>query len=219
MRQYLKEEYGEDITVLFLNGACGDVNAYDYKNSSDKYHLEMDIPPIGIGRMLADTVIEINKNIVILPDDQPIRTASAILTVNARIPTEAEVKEALRVKALLDACEETGRETQHIALSTLAHDYSKKTIDTEMLAVRIGPWAIVTVAGELYTEIGLRIKAVSPIEHTLISELTNGAEGYIAPDNTIGTTAYGGCYFAGRFGMGAADVLVEGAKKLLEQLV
>ena len=70
-----------------------------------------------------------------------------------------------------------------------------------------------------HTEIGLRIKETSPIEHTLISELTNGCVGYIPPDSVLGTAAYGGRYYAGKLGYGTADTMVDTAKKLLDKLV
>ena len=48
-----------------------------------------------------------------------------------------------------------------------------------MSAFRIGPLAAVTVPGELFTEIGMRIKAASPFSHTLIAGYTNGSVGYL----------------------------------------
>ena len=51
-----------------------------------------------------------------------------------------------------------------------------------------------------------------------MSELTNGAVGYIPPDSTLGTTAYGGRYYAGKLGYGTKDIMVSAAKALYEQL-
>jgi hypothetical protein len=74
------------------------------------------------------------------------------------------------------------------------------------------------VPGELYTEIGLAMKAVAPEKKILVSELTNGSVGYIPPDSTLGTTAYGGRYYAGKTGLGTKDKMVACAKALMAEL-
>ena len=46
-------------------------------------------------------------------------------------------------------------------------------------AFRIGSWAWVCVPGELFTEVGLQIKARSPFSHTLVVAYANGYFGYL----------------------------------------
>lgn len=53
------------------------------------------------------------------------------------------------------------------------------SIPAEVSAFCIGPLAAVTVPGELFTEIGMRIKAASPFPLPLIAGYTNGSIGYI----------------------------------------
>ena len=62
------------------------------------------------------------------------------------------------------------------------------------------------------------MKAVAPEKKILVSELTNGSIGYIPPDSTLGTTAYGGRYYAGTTGLGTKDTMVAAAKALMEEL-
>ena len=45
-----------------------------------------------------------------------------------------------------------------------------------------------------------------------------GSVGYIPPDSTLGTTAYGGRYYAGKTGLGTKDKMVDAAKALMEKL-
>jgi hypothetical protein len=52
-------------------------------------------------------------------------------------------------------------------------------VPAEISAFRIGPLAAVTVPGELFTEIGLRIKAAAPFPYPLIAGYTNGSVGYL----------------------------------------
>ena len=62
------------------------------------------------------------------------------------------------------------------------------------------------------------MKAVAPEKKILISEQTNGRFGYIPPDSTLGSTAYGGRYYAGQLGYGTKDTMVAAAKALMEKL-
>ena len=103
--------------------------------------------------------------------------------------------------------------------STLSYDPAAPAeMEVETQAVRIGDWTIITTPGELYTEIGLAVKAIAPEKKILVSELTNGWAGYIPPDSTLGTTAYGGRYYSGRLGLGTKDKMVAAAKALLAEL-
>jgi hypothetical protein len=50
----------------------------------------------------------------------------------------------------------------------------KRTIDVEVLGVRIGDFVLVTFPGELTVSIGLNIKQTSPHPHTFVAGYTNG---------------------------------------------
>ena len=52
-------------------------------------------------------------------------------------------------------------------------------------AVRIGDMAAVLSPGEIFTEIGMKIRARSPFVHTLVCGDTNGLFGYVATDTEI----------------------------------
>jgi hypothetical protein len=55
--------------------------------------------------------------------------------------------------------------------------------ETEIVlqAIRIGDIAIATTPNETYALTGLKLKRQSPLEHTMVIELANGADGYIPP--------------------------------------
>ncbi len=50
----------------------------------------------------------------------------------------------------------------------------KRTLDVEVLGVRIGDFVLVTFPGELTVQIGLNIKKMSPHERTFVAGCTNG---------------------------------------------
>jgi hypothetical protein len=60
---------------------------------------------------------------------------------------------------------------KHQADNTAA---AKKTIDVEVLGLRIGDFVLVTFPGELTVQIGLNIKKLSPHQRTFVAGCTNG---------------------------------------------
>jgi hypothetical protein len=50
----------------------------------------------------------------------------------------------------------------------------ERTIDTEVVGLRVGNFVLVTFPGELTVDIGLGIKKRSPHQHTFVSGYTNG---------------------------------------------
>ena len=220
LRQNLQMIFGRDVVVLFLNGACGDVNAFNYKSGvSEKYAYSGTYMPEEMGKLLTETVCAINRDIKATDAAPAVRAATRTDTYARRAPADWEKKDALEKKARFDAGERMTNSAIRVMESTLSHGAdTPATMEMEMTGVRIGDWTILTVPGELYTEIGLAMKAVAPEKKILVSEQTNGRVGYIPPDGTLGTTAYGGRYYAGQLGLGTKDKMVGAAKALMEEL-
>ncbi len=220
LRQNLQMIFGREVVVLFLNGACGDVNAYNYKSGvSERYADGSTYMPEEMGKLLTETVCKINREITATDKAPAVKAAVRTDTYAHRAPADWEREDALEKKARLDAGERMTNGAIRVMESTLSHGADTPTaMEVEMQAIRVGDWTILTTPGELYTEIGLAMKAVAPEKKILVSELTNGSVGYIPPDKTLGTTAYGGRYYAGMLGLGTKDKMVSAAKALLEEL-
>jgi hypothetical protein len=220
LRNNLKATFGEDVVVLFLNGACGDVNAYNYKSGvSEAYAAKETYMPEEMGKLLTETVLGINENIKTCACTPDVKAVSRIDTYHARVPAAWEIEAAQKTKAREEAGERLYRGERSVMESVLSYDpAAPETMKMEMVGMRLCDWTILTVPGELYTEIGLAMKAVAPEQKILISEQTNGRFGYIPPDSTLGSTAYGGRYYAGQLGYGTKDTMVAAAKALMEKL-
>jgi hypothetical protein len=220
LRNNLKAAFGEDVVVLFLNGACGDVNAYNYKSGvSEAYAAKETYMPEEMGKLLTETVLGINNEIKTSVDTPDVRACVRTDTFQKRVPAAWETEQALATKARADAGERLYWHERSVMETTLSFDPSApQTMDVEMQAIRLGDWTILTTPAELYTEIGLAMKAVAPEKKILVSELTNGTVGYCCPDSTLGSTAYGGRYYSGRLGYGAKDTITAAAKALVEKL-
>ena len=111
----------------------------------------------------------------------------------------------------------TARATQAGWRAENAKNYhGLKTIAWELMAIRIGPVALVSVPGEPFTEIGQAVAAQSPFPHTLFSGYSNGGFGYIPVREAYEEGGYE--IEATPFSPEAADVLVREAVSMLKEL-
>ena len=220
LRLALQRRFGRDVTVVFLNGTCGDVNDMDFKyRTSDTYRAHGLCPPEQIGEGLAETVAKINEGIT-MKDEPFIGAASEMQTTLRRHATDEMRAWA---KMIMDKKAAGEQMLEHSVL--LAEQYLSEpaempaTCEVEVHVMQVGDWAIVGLPGEIYTCIGTRIKANSPFPNTLVVELESGANGYISPDIIQDCGAYEGIYSTIAFtGHGTVDVLVNGATKMLNAM-
>ena len=56
---------------------------------------------------------------------------------------------------------------------------SNKNVEINLAAMKVGNILFAGVSGELMTEIGMRIKAESPLKNTMIITHCNGSSGYL----------------------------------------
>ena len=105
----------------------------------------------------------------------------------ARYPTEAELaaaKERLRGEA------KPGDMEWAYARELVLLEEAPRRWQTPIQALRVGEVGIVGLPGEVFTEIGLDIKARSPYAHTMVFGLANGYSGYIATDKALDEGSY-----------------------------
>ncbi len=222
LRLALRRRFGRDVTVVFLNGTCGDVNDMDFKNrTSDTYRDHGLCPPELIGEGLAETVAKINENIT-MKTGEPFMQSKSEMQQTLRRHATAEMR--AWAKMIMDK-KAAGEEKMLEHSLLLAEQYLAEpeempaTCEVEVHVMQLGDWAIVGLPGEIYTCIGTRIKASSPYPKTLVVELESGANGYISPDIIQDCGAYEGIYSSIAFtGHGTVDVLVSGATKMLGEM-
>lgn len=63
-------------------------------------------------------------------------------------------------------------------LGYLRNSNPKNPIKAEIIGMKIGDFVLITFSGELFSQIGLNIKKLSPYEYTFVSGYTNGSVGY-----------------------------------------
>ena len=224
LREALKKEYGEDVTVLYFNGAEGDVNFVDYKYKTHTSYVGNGLNTAKIiGEALAKSVIKLNRTIKTEETSPIIQSISKTYDAIQRKPSAEDLawgEEAMRNGVGgLDKC---------FAVEYTTEDYSVlgDTFEIEVHTIRIGEWAMVGLPSEIYSEIGRDIKKDSPFEMTSVISLANGTHGYIAPDYVLDTSAYPARFsmYNAYAGIGTADLLINKSlnqlkeMKLLEEL-
>ncbi len=116
---------------------------------------------------------------IVYEDDAVLRMEERRLPLKYRVPNKQMLEWARRT---IDAA--GGRplktQTEVYAREQILLDELQQT-DVVVQALRIGSTALATTPNETYAVTGLKIKAGSPIENTMVIELANGGDGYIPP--------------------------------------
>ncbi len=215
LREALWEEYGEDVFVLFFNGAAGDVNRNDYSGNTERSSVEE------IGRGIAETVIKTNRHIV-TKEDVEIKSLSETHKTVRRKETQEMYEWAAAIMERVNKGYSVGSMDLAFASEYIEPEDPNlpDTVDMELHTIVIGDYAIVGVPGEVFSEIGLRIKAASPYKSTMVFELANGTHGYLTPDNIQVSETYEAKYskYNAYTGLGTADMIVEQSKNMLTKL-
>jgi hypothetical protein len=112
-------------------------------------------------------------------DEVPIAMAEKRMTLKYRLPDKQRLEWAQRVMAEVgDRLPKT--QTEVYAREQILLNEKQQT-EIVVQALRIGDIGIATTPNETYAITGLKIKAASPLPHTMIIELANGGDGYIPP--------------------------------------
>ena len=227
LRIALRRMYGCDVTVVFLNGCCGNVNHFDFLGLSHKqrYCKNGLLASEQIGEGLAETVRGIQaalateeKEVFIRGKYRTFPTARRHATKEMKAWAHAFLADAEEKRA---AGEKVDRHDELCAEQYLAEDPAAlpEQVDVGIHVLQIGEMVFVGLPGEIFSEIGLRIKANSPYACTVVTELTDGSHGYITPDYVQLAGCYESIYSNIAYtGKDTADVLVNGATEMLREL-
>lgn len=205
---------GEDMVTLFAQGCSGNINHINVKSSEPQSSFE---EAQRLGTVLAGEVIKtytrlqpliinnitVRRKIVNLPlaeisiDDLP--KAREIVARYGK-PNAAPFLDFVNSFKIIDVYNRNG-----------------KPVEAEIQVFALGDrLAIVSLPGEIFTELGTYIRSRSPFPYTMVVELTNGSIGYV-PDRK----AYiEGNYepVSSRCAPGSGEILADNALKLLNEL-
>jgi len=170
-----------DHDVIYFNGASGDINHIDAQHpGSTGKGLDYTAK---IGRILAGEVLKICQRMKTLDDVHQVKFGSRSVRVPLRTVSRDQVEAATcfieqfqaghwQTKNMNDVAD-IAAAYQTVKLSRLGDSL---TIDLQYVAV--GKIAIIALPGEVFVDIGRKIKAKSPFTYTYISSISNGSVGY-----------------------------------------
>ncbi|SEO04964.1 neutral/alkaline non-lysosomal ceramidase N-terminal domain-containing protein [Paenibacillus sp. OV219] len=214
MSSIIRKVYGDDVVVLFLPGACGEINWIDYRDFNQVFDLKL-FKQIGTG--LAGTVLQIMPMLE-YPEIADIGVLHEELIIPDRPYNDYDDKPDTTFGPV-----EGSRDVFEFYRSTKEANKDKALPlnKVDIHAIRLGQQiAIATNPAELFVEYGLAIKERSPFKYTLISELTNGNAGYACTRAAFEEGGYevrksGGSHMD----IAAGERIVETSVKLLRGLL
>ena len=165
----------ESVVAAMSHGCSGDIWRRDYTNP-DAWNPKLTIDEY------ADGLIQLARKA--LAEIQYSRPTS-IAMQEARLPMTYRVPDAQRLEWAERIVREMGDRLPKNQVEVYAREQvmlnALQRTETVVQALRLGEIGIATTPCETYAVTGLKIKAASPLQNTMVIELANGGDGYIPP--------------------------------------
>lgn len=173
LTESLRRSVGKDWNVIFLNACCGNINHIDVNDANQLKGYE---GTRRIGETLAAAVLKsLEKGQPLVVDRLEARTTK--VASRLRRPSEAELKEA--EERIRTGNAPMGFNTMFAPAVLVLAKTKDREHPAEVGALRLGSFALATMPGEIFVELGREVEAASPFKPTRTIGLTNGAMGYI----------------------------------------
>ena len=219
VEQVLRGVFGEDVILVFLAGASGDVTQVENVTPYAARGAAESSRFVGgcVGAEAVKVLLREPKS-----DRASIATRSTMLKIPRRAPSPERVA---KCKAMVEKDPATvGRTNWTFAKEVLILNERIKThpiADAEVQAVQIGAVVLLTDPAEFFCQLGLDIKKGSPFPFTFPVSLANGCVGYVPTEEAFG--ANGGGYETrltsySNLEITAGTQLVDAAVKLATEL-
>jgi len=212
IRKHLQIRYGENMPVVFLLGACGDITQVDNLSMAREFGAEhADL--MGM-KLAAEATRTINRMSWLREAPLAASTTSVMLAIRPDPDVERE-RPPFGLGSGTDAERyfELGR--KQVA------EFRAKTpkVTAEVQAIRIGPLGIVTNGSEYFCEFALRLKECSPFKTTFVVSLANEWLGYVPTSQAFIAGGYEPrTARSSRFAVDAGQLLLETGLKSLGKI-
>ncbi|MBL8231838.1 MAG: neutral/alkaline non-lysosomal ceramidase N-terminal domain-containing protein [Bryobacterales bacterium] len=161
--------------AMLTNGTSGDVNNIDFIHPRPRAEPFERIR--AVAGKLATHAARMSGEIQ-YQENLPVRMSEQVLKLRFRKPTAEQLKFARAALAEPDESKLPLRAKPY-AERAIALQEGPEFADLKLQALRIGPLGITAIPCEVFTEIGLTIKELSPLRPTFTIELANGHYGYL----------------------------------------
>ncbi|MEW6718706.1 MAG: neutral/alkaline non-lysosomal ceramidase N-terminal domain-containing protein [Chloroflexota bacterium] len=185
MRRRVEAETG--VPLLFIQGTTGDLNPNHAWGEDDWEAVER------LGGQVADQVTKTLDHLT------PFQAAPVIFaSTDVWLPLEAVAQTRESPPTYRDVLSEIAKLPPFLVDPILNRRYPWKStlearggvwsIPMKLNLLKAGEWALVALGMEVFNEIGLAIKASSPVLHTMVASVSNGCIGYLptAAEHALG---------------------------------
>lgn len=166
---------GQDLPLVFLNGACGDINQLDFTNEAVR-----ETGPewaSSMGHALGAATIGCLESAE-YRRDPVISAAHGAARVRYRRPSPRQLGEARELVASDTPWDSKKWQARDLLL--LAEDQGEaETVPCAVDVIRVGDAVVAAAPWQPFCEFGLRIKEASPFQPTLVAAFANGMLGYV----------------------------------------
>lgn len=161
---------------MLANGPCGDVNNINTGAPGEKRAAFEKIRIVA--NDVAQEVMRVRKTIT-HHDWVELKAAAGELELKMRHPSSEAVARAKEILARPATASPIHAREVTYADRTMAATKWPATLSVPLQAFRIGELGVTAIPFEVFTEIGLELKARSPFKHHFTIELANGGYGYL----------------------------------------
>ena len=212
-----------------IMGDVGSTNVHpsggDLNDTEISFDNEMKSPGMArfIGRALAGSVLQVYDKVEYIDVDR-VQVLQKVVDVPANVPDPEDLPRAHLYKELHDAGRDDEIPYTAMELSTVVSEalrmcsleHGPHAFRLELTGVQLGAVALVAIPGQPFSSAGFRIKETEGWKLILPCCQVNGSEGYFPPEEAFAEGGYEAR--TSPFRGGVAEILVDGAKELLNRL-
>ncbi|HWQ54827.1 MAG TPA: hypothetical protein VN442_14165 [Bryobacteraceae bacterium] len=211
--RFLSNFKGPDMPTVFTIGAAGNINHYDIRRPGPQRGPET---ARRFGEVLGSAVTKAYTHMEGVSNPE-VRAISETISLPLAKITAQEVEESRKLLAQppppnLDFTIERVQAAKVLAV----HKRNGQPVRAEIQVIAVGPVAFVGIPGELFVELGQRIKKTSPFRYTFIVELANDSIGYIPTREAYAEGSYEPTSTS--LAAGAGEQIADTAARLLKRL-
>ena len=186
MRETVKRNINPRMSVVFLNGCCGDVTQID--NLSPEPEPRTERRALELGERVGFGAVEALRSP--MPEAyNVVNSATECLPVAYRDISDARYRAAVEdVNAKYDLTKDRWLIGYYARDTVLLVNRIRKNplFACELNAVQIGNMLLLSAPGEVFAQMALDLKLASSFPVTMVAELTNGDAGYIPTPDAFG---------------------------------
>lgn len=180
----MKRILGEKVGCIYSNGAFGNVNHINVHDLEQRKGFE---ESERIGLIIGCEVLRTTLRIKAKETDVVLSSIRKKVKLPLREISEEDVRKAREV---LNKRDISFKERVYANEILLLYQRRENNVEIELQAFRVGDCVLVGIPGELFVELGLKVKRQSPFKYTFIIGVANGYIGYIPTSRAFDEGGY-----------------------------